>query len=720
MISNCENARNQYLTDNPDVKNANLDPLTHYINNGIKEGRKWKNESCSQPLSVYSNISHKATGKCLDGNGSGVYFGGCQSGIDSQNWKPVPAQAGYFNLTHKATGGCLDGNGTSVYFGGCQTGNDYQNWKLIPAQNGYYNYQHKATGKCLDGNGSALYFGGCQSGNDYQNYSAAPLSPPAPALESCENVRNQYLTDNPDVKNTDPLVHYITYGMNEGRKWKNELCSQPPPAPAPTPAPEPTKPEPVEQIFIINDDKLNDDRQTIITDLYTSIIYLHRFSKTQMNGGHIKIPYFMPSGILRPNVTYMENVDIKKYKCKNLYIFKATHKINMDASFDAELVIELVPVVNTSEKLYLCFLLSNTRYIDRKPNGIDKLLSTSIKPPIHYSTMNLELQKLIEPKQKKIIYKSGIDTVVIFTIPIQINEVDFSGYDQISSRHFAMYPVNNDYKIILPPKEGFTGSIKEGLAIDDTGAIDAEIINLFNSKLITCSPVDDNDQSTVKQNTATYLVDGKKDAQTAQTALGTAFIILLVAIGTSYLGAPLIYKYTIANLITTDTGLTLFTIIITFMMFLLGIILLIGGNQYDSNEMWVGVFIIIFIALSSMSIALSRYSNTSGGTELATFSDTMNAIKDIVPEFLMSFLYTKSDKSAFDHRVVWGSLAGYIVLLIILSIVTGTLDSYPSVRANEKKTKGYIAHLQSLIFSVGFIYGLIFLIWIVMAFKYSQ
>jgi hypothetical protein len=535
---------------------------------------------------------------------------------------------------------------------------------------------------------------------------------------NCENARNQYLTDNPDVKNAnvDPLTHYINYGEKEGRKWKNELCSQPV-----STVVQDTINKPEEQTFVINDDTLNDDRQTIVTDLYTSIIYLHRFAKTQMNGGHIKIQYAMPSGTMRPNVTYMENVDIKKYKCKNLYIFKASHKISMDANFDAELVIELVPVVNTSDKLYLCFLLSNTRYIDREPNGIDKLINTSIKPPIHYSTMNLNLQKLIEPKQKKIIYKSGIDTVVIYTLPIQINDVDFSGYDQISERHFAIYPVNNNYKIILPPKEGFTSSIQEGLAMDDTGAIDAQIVNLFNKNMITCSPVDDNDNSTVKKNTATYLVDGTKDRMTAQTAFGTAFIILLVALGTSYFGAPLFYKYAISNLITVDTELTLFTIIITLMMFVLGIILLIGGNKFDSNEMWVGVFIIIFIALSSMSVALSRYSNTSGSTvELATFGNTMDAVKEIVPEFLKRFLYKKSDNSAFDNRVVWGSLAGYIVLLIILSIVTGTLESYASVRANEKKTKGYTAHLQSLIFSVGAIYGLIFLIWIVMAFKYSQ
>jgi hypothetical protein len=243
---------------------------------------------------------------------------------------------------------------------------------------------------------------------------------------------------------------------------------------------------PIEQTFIINDDPLNDDRHTIITDLYTAIIYLNQFSKTQMNGGHIKIPYAMPSATMRPNAIYMSNVDVKKYQCENLYVFKASHNITMDGKFDAELVIKLVPTVKTSETLYLCFLLTNTRYIYREPNDIDKLIKKSEKPPTHYDTMNFELQKLIDPKQKKIIYKSGIDTVVIFTSPIEINEVDFSGYDTIPETLFTVYPVNKEYKIILPSKlGGGDGNIREGLTVDDTGAIDSEIMNLFNKNLIT-------------------------------------------------------------------------------------------------------------------------------------------------------------------------------------------------------------------------------------------
>lgn len=540
-------------------------------------------------------------------------------------------------------------------------------------------------------------------------------------INNCENARAQYLTDNPDVKNAnmDPLSHYTVYGMKEGRKWKNELCSPPAPTPTPAPAPDPNNQEQPEILqFIINDESLNDDKQTIITDLYTAIIYLNQFSKTQTNGGHIKIPYAMPSGTMRPNVTYMANVDIKKYKCKNLHIFKATHKINMDASFDAELVIELVPTVNTSEKLYLCFLLTNTRYTDREPNDIDKIIKTSIKPPMHYDTMNFNMQKLIEPQQKKIIYKSGIDTIVIFVSPISINEVDFSVYDQISEGLFAMYPVNKDYKIILPPKIEDTKT--EGFTTEESDGINSEIIDLFNKNLITCTPVDDNDKSTVKGNTATYLIDGNRDAATAQTALGTAFFIILVAIGTSYLGGPLFYQYTIANFIKKEDSLSLFTIFITAMIFLLGINLLIGGQQYDSNEMWIGMFIIIFLLLSSLSIALDRSANNAS-PPMASFSDTMSSIRTIIPDMLYNFWYIKdtTGKDVFDKKYV-GIFSGiYVIMITILSSITGTLDSNPSVKSNEKKTKGYTAHLKNLIFSVGAIYGFIFLMWIIMAIKYS-
>ena len=128
---------------------------------------------------------------------------------------------------------------------------------------------------------------------------------------------------------------------------------------------------PEKKQFIINDDTLIDDTKHIYTDLYTAILYVNQFKKTEMNGGYIQIPYMMPSGTLRPNATYISNVETKKYKCSNLYIFTATHDILMDSTFNAELVVELIPTTNVSEKLYLCFLLKNTRYTYSEKNDVD-------------------------------------------------------------------------------------------------------------------------------------------------------------------------------------------------------------------------------------------------------------------------------------------------------------------------------------------------------------
>jgi uncharacterized protein (TIGR02145 family) len=72
---NCQAARNKYLEQNQDVKNANMDPWSHYTNYGKKEGRKWPSCEASLPTvnislnpapvsnqivnSTNSSVSHK-------------------------------------------------------------------------------------------------------------------------------------------------------------------------------------------------------------------------------------------------------------------------------------------------------------------------------------------------------------------------------------------------------------------------------------------------------------------------------------------------------------------------------------------------------------------------------------------------------------------------------------------------------------------------------------
>jgi hypothetical protein len=450
---------------------------------------------------------------------------------------------------------------------------------------------------------------------------------------------------------------------------------------------------PPEPSFIINNDELNDDTQTIITDLYTSILYLNRFSKTQMNGGYLQISYFMPSGTMRPNATYMSGVNVKKYKCANLYIFKASHRITMDGSFDGELVVELIPIVNTSEKLYLCFLLKNTRYSNNEHNDIDELIKNSVKPPMHYDVMNFNLQNIVEPKQKKIIYKSGIDTVVIFLSPISINEVDFSSYSTISERLFAIYPVNKEYKMILPStKEGFTESFREGV-----DGIDIQLNKLFEKNLVTCRPVDYNDKT---DDTAVYLADTDIAKVNAQSAIGTALIVMFVEIGVSFFLAPQIFKYMLSDIIIDGQDLTTASCVIVLAIFILGLTLIIDGTTYDTNETWVGLFILIFLTLSVMSIAIWRkmYPNTYGNSkfEYTTIIEMLGIMKSFIVD--MDEITFSSAMLATTALIVWILVSIYAIPII-----------FPSLK--------YTDHSKVLTLSIGIIYISLLVLWIASVFS---
>ena len=461
-----------------------------------------------------------------------------------------------------------------------------------------------------------------------------------------------------------------------------------------------------EKTFIINDDTFTDEKKVIKTDLYTAIIYLNRFNKTEMNGGFVKISYFMPSGTMRPNATYTENVDTKKYKCKNLYIFKASHKITMDSSFDGELVIEMVPTVNTSDKLFLCLPLINTRYSTQQQNDIDKLLNISVKPPTSYTTMDFTLQNLIEPKQKKIVYKSGIDTVIVFTTPISIQEIDFTKYNNIPDDLFSIYPVSDKYKIIPATLvEGFSEGV-EGVA-DNSTQVSADVNNLFSKNLISCTLVDDNDNA-VNENVATYLVDGANKSQSSANALVYAFIIMITTIVVSYFGSPMMFYYSVSKHITDSDQLTFATIVLAFMSFLLGIVLLISGNTYDVSEMWVGIFIIIFLGLSALSIALQR--NISPYTPQPNMATSLNNVMASITTY-WSFV------NLSDRTTLYTFIGLFIFLLIILVISTEVSVTYSSVLEKEKKTPGYISHLRSMVYSIGFIYGTLCITWGIALYK---
>jgi hypothetical protein len=52
VLATCEDAKNQYLKDNKDVKDAGVDAWIHYLTNGEKENRRWPGTKCGATTGI--------------------------------------------------------------------------------------------------------------------------------------------------------------------------------------------------------------------------------------------------------------------------------------------------------------------------------------------------------------------------------------------------------------------------------------------------------------------------------------------------------------------------------------------------------------------------------------------------------------------------------------------------------------------------------------------
>ena len=440
--------------------------------------------------------------------------------------------------------------------------------------------------------------------------------------------------------------------------------------------------------FVLNDDTLMDSTKSINANFYRTIIYLNQFAKTPLNGGYIKIPYFMPSGEIKANLTMITPDYTTTYKAKELFIFKATHNISMEKTFDAELVIKLQPTTGNSGFLWACFLLKNVRYQNTEATSLDKLIAQSATPPSQYMSTNMKFQPYIESAQKKIVYKSGIDTVVIFTSPISISEVDFTNYQQIPVDLFAPFPVEpNSYSILSTETiEAF----QEGM-----------------DKIMTCSPIDINDSNkTTGKQTATYLMDN----QTAKIAnnLGVAYAMMIsfVMCISAYFGSPSIYKYGFSEFINDGDDLLLGSLIILLLIVLLGFSLLLNGIKYDRSQSMIGMVFLLFTLFSVLSIANARTLDTNLKTPMDMdrfkFFDTAERLSSGVWELMKN----NSLPLSIGNLGIWGY---WFFLFVILIIPVGVIAAKKDKPANrkEKNKRGYRSNLIGLVLGFGMSYGLI-------------
>lgn len=198
-------------------------------------------------------------------------------------------------------------------------------------------------------------------------------------------------------------------------------------------------------------------------------IYANQYAKNIKNDGYIKMPFKTSSGVANPNfIISSKNL---KYETTNLYIFKNIHNIKSSESYDGELIIELEPITNSNNKIYVCFLLKNDVDIG-KNNTIDSIITQKItNSNILNINNNIIKNDCIANKE---------NTVFIFTSPIHIMSEFDNFKDIIDNREkLFLYSEKNFVPIKASMSESFIGmkNIQEGYvhvgdALDGTIKVD--------------------------------------------------------------------------------------------------------------------------------------------------------------------------------------------------------------------------------------------------------
>ena len=437
-------------------------------------------------------------------------------------------------------------------------------------------------------------------------------------------------------------------------------------------------------VFEINNSDKITEHVLVEHDYYTSVLFTHMFKHTLSNGGYLQIPYYMPNSIIRHNLQYSSNLMTQKYQATNLYIFKKSHSIP-GVDYDAELVIENKNV-NTSDKIYTCFLLKINKFSKDSDNAIDKLLKISKNPSTYYDDMDFYFDPLIGNQSKIIQYNSDVNRVLIFTNPVPIKEIEFGGYQTIPSSLMLMEP--SSYQIIqintadqVEMKEGF----QEGYDVMD------------------CQLVDDKGDTKGDKTLTTLVANDSPD----NNLVGFMFSIFMVmTIG--WFAAPPLYKSMVINIYENEEDITFATVFIGIVIAALGVLLVIDGffTKYrDSTEGSLGAMIVGLVVASYLSIRFSRLDNNFTKDINLRFGSLGIGFKNMLSGVSTMLLNTEYLFGKINPFTI-GILPLFSLLMIILSIVCFVgIKKDPDVKKKEKKRKGYIKHLIGLIMGIGSVYG---------------
>jgi len=336
--------------------------------------------------------------------------------------------------------------------------------------------------------------------------------------------------------------------------------------------------------FNISDSSRITKDKSVICNYYDCSIYLNQYERTPNNGGYIKIPFFTPENIVRPNAFFISGEPTIKYISNSLQIYKKTHNIN-DIDYDGELVIENNQITNGDTKIYICFPLKT--YPNQKPNEIDNIIKKSEVMNSGELSMTINLNKMFDKLQKYIFYKSGNNIVVVFTQPIKVQ----SSFDKKYVECSLFSKFENNYNILqnVPGKEGMQ-NIVEGYEEMDCQPIDIE-----TGQVVQEAPY------------LTFLKTGS-DSQNKTVNLMFSMLIFVIIFCVAFFGAPAAYKQIFINT-KADGGLedTDLTYTVVFCVFYLLWCIGMGvGAIWDTGA---GITAVTFLILFGMSV-LTIYGRT--------------------------------------------------------------------------------------------------------------
>jgi DNA-binding cell septation regulator SpoVG len=422
--------------------------------------------------------------------------------------------------------------------------------------------------------------------------------------------------------------------------------------------------------FDISDSTRIANDKRVICDYYDCSIYFNQYASTRNNGGHIKIPFFTPKNIVKPNGIYISGEPIIKFMSSDLYIYKKTHNI-AGINYDGELIIKNKQITNGDRKLYVCFPLKTDNRNSKQANEIDKIIDQSEKVNNDSFSMPVNLNNMFDKLQKYIFYKSGNDIIIVFTQPIKVK----NNFDKFAECDlFPKYSDNYNILENVSGKDGFQ-SMTEGFieGIDDGG--------------MTCHPID-NSGEPLTDVPSLVKVNSGNEAQNKTINLLFAMLLFVVIFCFSFFGVPPLYKEIFITKLQ-DTTLTYTTLFCGF--YLAWCIAMICGMIVDDTASTItGIFFLILLGMSFLTIFGRTYLDRTYVEDELAFKFDFNLVTDsgmyalnhikeyfvnLSQDFPSNFFGTDKNRMAYSFGMITVILSFiFIILVAVKTIKTKSKD----------------------------------------------